>query len=333
MAAFTVIVTAASRRVPLVRAFQSAVADLFGAEGHVVVADVNPMSPAVHVAERAYRVPLSTEPGYVDAVLAICRAEGVRLVVPTIDDEVPVFGRAIERFAAEGILVACSPEQTATICTDKYATCTHLRAKGVAAAATYLPGSLPADVALPLFVKPRTGRGSIGAFNARTPQELAFFLSYVADPVIQEYLEGAEYTIDVLCDFTGEPISIVPRERVVIRAGVIDRGRTVGDQDLIDLARDTTRALRFHGAINIQCRRSRGVPTIFEINARFAGGIPLAIAAGADLPRWLVQIAAGMPVPPRVGAFTRDLWMTNYDTGIFLPQDAVDILRPVPSPR
>ena len=331
MAAYTVLVTAASRRVPLVKAFQRAVADLFGDAGRVVVADVNPMSPAVHVVERAYRVPFSTEPGYVDAVLAICRAEGVALVIPTIDDEVPVFGEAVRRFAAEGIVVACPPAETAAICVDKFTTCNHLRAHGVAAAATYLPSALPRDLELPLFVKPRAGRGSIGAFAARTRRELDFFLGYVGDPVVQEYLDGAEYTIDVLCDFDGQPISVVPRERVVIRAGVIDRGRTVADDDLIALAVATARQLRFHGAINIQCRRARGVPTIFEINARFAGGIPLAIAAGADFPRWLIQLARGEALSPRIGQFTPDLWMTNYDTGIFLPRAAVDVLRPVPS--
>ena len=331
MPALNVLVTAASRRVPLVRAFQRALTELGGEAGRVVVADVNPLSPAVHVVDRAYRVPLSSAPDYVDAVLAICRAEQVSLVVPTIDDEVPIFGRASARFAAAGVVVACSPAETAVICGDKFATCSHLRAHGVAAAATYLPGTLPPGVSLPLFVKPRIGRGSIGAFPATTSEELAFFQTYVTDPVIQEYLDGTEYTIDVLCDFTGRPISIVPRQRVVIRAGVIDRGRTVADEDLMALALDTTRVLRFHGAINIQCRRAHGVPTIFEINARFAGGIPLTIAAGADFPRWLLQLARGEVVASQVGRFTPDLWMTNYDTGIFLSRGSVDVLLPVPA--
>ena len=136
MPALNVLVTAASRRVPLVRAFERALAALDGDGGQVVVADVNPMSPAVHVVDKAYRVPLSSEPGYVDAVLAICRAEHISLVVPTIDDEVPIFGKAVEQFAAEGVVVACSPAATATICDDKFATCSYLRAHGVAAAAT-----------------------------------------------------------------------------------------------------------------------------------------------------------------------------------------------------
>ena len=74
---------------------------------------------------------------------------------------------------------------------------------------------------------------------------------------MQEYLDGPEFTIDVLCDFRHRPISIVPRERVVVRAGVIDRGRTVHDRTLIELAKSVTQALPFSGAINIQCRRGQ----------------------------------------------------------------------------
>ena len=47
-----VLVTAGSRRVPLVRAFQRAVRATGG--GIVVVADVNPLSPAVYAGDKAH---------------------------------------------------------------------------------------------------------------------------------------------------------------------------------------------------------------------------------------------------------------------------------------
>ena len=83
MALRNVLITAASRRVPLVRAFRRAL-DRLGA-GSVVVTDVNPLSPAVYAAERAFRVPLATEPDYVDRIRDICAAMDVGLVVPTIE--------------------------------------------------------------------------------------------------------------------------------------------------------------------------------------------------------------------------------------------------------
>lgn len=332
MSRLNVLVTAASRRVPLVRAFRDAL-DGLGVTGQIFVTDVNPLSPAVHVADRAFEVPLSTDDTYLDAVSEICDREDVGLVVPTIDDELPVFAAVADSFLSRGIRVAVSPFETVDICNDKYRTCRHLSGHGVAAAASWLPAELPLRTRLPLFVKPRGGRGSVQAFPATTPRELEFFVGYVHDAVVQDYLSGPEFTLDVLCDFEGRPLSVVPRERVVIRAGVIDRGRTVNDEALIDLGLACCRALSFAAAVNIQCRVVRGVPTVFEINPRFSGGIPLSIAAGADFPRWLVELALGRGVPARIGAFEGDLWMTAYESAIFLDAHRLQVLEPLPGVR
>ena len=316
-----VLVTAGSRRVPLVQAFQRALRQTGG--GAVVVADVNPLSPAVYVADRSYQVPLADDPAYVDALLEICRAERIGLLVPTIDDELTTLAEAAPRLLAEHVRVAVSPAASTRACNDKLETWRLLDAHGVAAAPTWLPGDLPADLAFPLFIKPRIGRGGVAAFPVRSTRELAFFLDYVADPVLQPFLNGPEYTIDVLCDFEGEPLSVVPRERAVIRAGVVDRGRTVRDTALIGLGVQCARAIRAVGAINIQCRVVDDTPVVFEINPRFSGGIPLTIAAGADFPRLLVQLARGRRVAPKIGWFQEGLWMTSYETSVFIAEQAI----------
>jgi carbamoyl-phosphate synthase large subunit len=323
---FNILITAASRRVPLVLAFREGLKSL-GNPGAVIATDVNPMSPAVHFCDRAYRVPLSSDPGYLAAIRTICEGEQIGLIVPTIDDELPLFGAAVADFADRGVRVAASPEATALVCDDKYATCCFLRTAGVAAAESLLPAQLPKNPYIPAFVKPRRGRGSVFAFPARSAKELAFFVTYVPDPVVQEYLDGPEFTIDVMCDFSGRPISIVPRQRVVIRAGVIDRGCTVNDPALIDLAMACASAMVFVGPINIQCRTVNGRPTVFEINARFSGGIPLTIEAGAHFPRMLIQLALGQQVEPVIGQFRDGLWMSNYESSLFFPPEHLDRLR------
>jgi carbamoyl-phosphate synthase large subunit len=325
-----VLITAASRRVPLVQAFKQALISL-GVPGRVVVTDVNPLSPAVHVADRAYRVPLAHDPEYLPELLKICETENIGLAVPTIDDEVELFGAARETFANLGVLAACSSRETAAVCNDKYATWRTLAEYGISAARTYLPDQVSEQPRFPLFIKPRVGRGAVGAHVIRNRRELDFFLTYVDQPVIQEYLDSPEYTIDVLCDMRGRPIQIVPRERVVIRAGVIDRGRTVKWPALIELAEQTCKAIPFAGALNIQCRLREGWPAIFEINPRFSGGIPLTIAAGADFPRLLLKIALGIQVPPAIGDFKEGTWMTSYETSFFL--DEANLRLPVCEPR
>ena len=103
-----VLVTAASRRVALVLALKKGLDDA-GVAGKVLVTDVNPLSPAVHVADGAFAVPMSADPDYLDAIEAICGHEDIGLIVPTIDDELPVFSSATARFAALGVFVAVSP--------------------------------------------------------------------------------------------------------------------------------------------------------------------------------------------------------------------------------
>jgi len=318
-----VLITAASRRVPLVQAFQSVLRTEHG--GRVIVTDVDPSSPAVHVAHRAYRVPLATHPEYIDALLDVCVNEEIGLLVPTVDDELEVVARARVRFTDIGVSVACSPDSTAALCNDKYATCHHLADHGVEAARTWLPGQIPDDAPELLFIKPRVGRGGVGAFTIRNRRERDFFLEYVASPVVQEYLQAPEYTVDMLCDWNGEPIFIVPRERTVIRSGVIDRGRTVKNDALQALALAVAAAIRFQGPVNIQCRMRGDVPVVFEINPRFSGGIPLTVAAGANFPSALVRMARGESLSPRLGEFRPNLWMTKYDAALFLPAEGVQL--------
>src|SRR6266404_4690244 len=120
MKKINVLITAASRRVPLVRAFRNAVEN-FG-KGRVITTDINPLSPALYFGHKHHIVPLTTDRYYIPIIESICDTEEVDLVIPTIDDELPIFGRVRDRFAQLGVAVAVSGEQTSIICNDKYET-------------------------------------------------------------------------------------------------------------------------------------------------------------------------------------------------------------------
>lgn len=322
MREINILITAASRRVQLIRAFLHALKRL-GLKGNVITTDMSCLSPGLYFGTKHYIVPLTTDEQYIPIIKSICFKERIHLLIPTIDDELPLFGKYRDDFSAVGIRVAVSNAQTGLLCNDKYASARFLSDKGIASAKSWLPGSLhPSALRYPLFLKPRNGRGSVGAFTIRNERELRFFMNYVQNPVVQEYLEGKEYTIDLLADFEGNVISVVPRERMVVRAGVTDRGRTLNHGAMIDLAVRTAEALNIHGPANIQVKLHNDIPTIFEVNPRFSGGIPLTIAAGADFPAWLIEMAGGRNVEPCIGKFTDGLIMTCYESAVFLPDAA-----------
>ena len=145
-----------------------------------MVCDVNPASPAVHLADRAFEVPYSDDPDYFDAVRAICVRHQIGLVVPTIDDEIPRFAAVRDRFDAIGIAVAASPLDTALApAPTSGRPAAGWRRRASRRRRRGCRTSCPTSPRFPLFVKPRSGRGSVQAFPARDAVELAFFLRYV----------------------------------------------------------------------------------------------------------------------------------------------------------
>ena len=325
-----VLVTAASRRVPLVRAFRNAVERL--GRGRVVTTDMNPLSPALYFGHKHYIVPLTTDGHYIPIIESICDAEDVNLIVPTGDDELPIFGRSLPQFQRAGIDVAVSSERTSIICNDKYETFLFCIANDIKTARTRLPADLDfSGLQYPVYVKPRCGRGNVNVFAGHNETQLRSFLEYVPDAVVQDRLAGTEFAVDVLCDFRGRVISVVPRERLVIGAGVSDKGITRRHAQVMAFAKDLAAKLQIIGPANIQCKWDGQDVTLIEVNPRFSGGIPLTIAAGADFPSWLVQMRGGVNLASQFGKFQDGLAMMSFEEGIFATE--TELMRQMEAPR
>ena len=95
--------------------------------------------------------------------------------------------------------------------------------------------------------------GSQGVFIAKNNKELEFFSSYVPSPIIQEFIEGKEYTIDVFCDRGGRVVSCVPRERLQVRAGEVSKAITRNHKKIIKQAVDICEKLGGLGPLTLQC--------------------------------------------------------------------------------
>jgi carbamoyl-phosphate synthase large subunit len=63
-----------------------------------------------------------------------------------------------------------------------------------------------------------------------------------------------------------------------------------------------------------------GRAAVFEINARFGGGYPLAHAAGARFTQWLIEDALDLPSSAS-SEWTDGLMMLRYDAAVFCRRD------------
>lgn len=321
--------TSVGRRVELLRAFRRAY-QLLGLRGHIVALDMNPLAPALREADRRYLVPRTGDLGYVPAVLDVCRRERVDLVFPLIDPDIPALAGHAADLAAVGARLMTVSAEAAAVTRDKWLTARFFRRIGVPTARCWLRGDLePERAAFPLFVKPRNGSAGKNAFKVNNPQELTFLSEYVRDAIVCEYLSGPEVTSDVACDGPGEVLAVVSRQRLETRSGEVSKGVTVHDPAVRDACLRIAAMLPAAGPITVQCIRSGGGLYFTEINARFGGGVPLAVAAGADVPGWLLARAAGIPVEvPPPGTYQAGLYMTRFDDSFFLTESEREQVPP-----
>ncbi|WP_372440874.1 ATP-grasp domain-containing protein [Mycolicibacterium mengxianglii] len=334
----TVLVSSAGRRVELVRGFRRAIASL-GVGGLVVASDASWYSSAFHEADEGIIVPLLDAPDFVPALLEACEKWEVDLLVPTIDTEMATLAEIRQQFTDIGTTVLMPGSDVVRIAADKQLTHDWLVANGFPTVRQSIPAAVLADPAVwsfPLVTKPRFGSAGVGVAMPADAGELAAELGRPGrrETVVQSLARGHEYTIDVLADRSGRAVCAVPRRRIEVRAGEVSKGVTVRSRRLQDLAGEICSALPgAFGAINIQVfvDGDPDDPTaemaVIEINARYGGGFPLALEAGADFPRWQLEDHLGLPSTAAADAWRDGLVMLRYDAAVFVDEAQNPVVR------
>ena len=285
--------TSIGRRVELIQAFKVA-AEKNNVDLVIYGADMSDSAPAMLFCDRTVIVPRIKSEQYIPTLLSICESEKIDALIPTIDTDLMVLAENRERFGAVGTRVVISAPDKIALCRDKRLTAGYFHSVG-------LESPCPVDDindyvgGLPAFIKPKDGSSSVFAYKVNNDQELSAYASQVPDYIIQPFVEGTEYTVDIFCDFQGNPILITPRIRLAVRAGEVLKTQIVQDQQIIDEMKRLLEDYRPCGPITVQLIRQKetGVDYYIEINPRFGGGAPLSMLAGADAAQALLRLLGG----------------------------------------
>jgi carbamoyl-phosphate synthase large subunit len=309
----------AGRRVELLRAFREAYSTL-QVPGSIVAFDMDPLAPALQLADKMFIVPPIESPDYIPTLAGLCRDLAIDVIFPVLDPDIVVLAQNKKAFEEAGTRLAIVSFEVATMTADKWLTKQFFQGLGLRVPRSWLPGQLKSqDLPYPVFAKPRDGSAGKNCFQARDQRELEFLLGYVPNPMIEECLPGPEITTDVICDLNGTVLGIVSRKRIEVRSGEVAKGVTVFDQTVMDACTKIARALPAVGPLTVQCMMRDSTAYFTEINARFGGGLPLGIAAGVNAPLWLLAKIAGIAIEiPPLGSYKKNLYMTRYDDSFFL---------------
>ncbi len=302
-------------RVALIRAFSQA-RDALGNAGAIVGADSDPDAPALKVCDAVHGLPPFADATCIEALLKICQREAVTAILPQSNKAVEFLDRHRDAFADPSILAYLQTPETIATCHDKLKLAEFLREQGIAAPHTLLDEKPPPQ--FPLIAKPRRGEGGKHTVRIENAEELDFYARKYPGHLIQQYVEGREFTVDWFSDRNGKPLCVVPRERLAVRGGEVMVSRIRLDPAIIEATTVFGKRLRLAGPCNLQGIRAQSGEFMFtDVNLRFGSGTVHTIEAGGAIPQMMYNDLAGEAVaPPNV----RDgSMMMRYIDAFFTP--------------
>ncbi|SDH59164.1 haloacid dehalogenase superfamily, subfamily IA, variant 1 with third motif having Dx(3-4)D or Dx(3-4)E [Pseudobutyrivibrio sp. 49] len=311
-----ILFTGVGRRIELLKAFRQAALCL-KVNLKIYGADMAGTAPALAYCDFTRRVCGMKEPQYIDELLEICKADNIDLLIPTIDTDLLVLSQNAGRFDEIGTKVLISKPDKIAICRDKNNTGEFFESCGLKAPKTY-NDYRKYDNKFPCFIKPKDGSSSINAFKVEDAQELEVYAHQVEDYIIQPFVSGREYTIDIFCDFDGNPIFITPRERLQVRAGEVLKTQIHMDSVMIEESKKLIADFKPCGPMTVQLIQDEvtGENYYIEINPRYGGGAPLSMKAGARSAEAVLRLLCGESVGYFDGVIEDDAIYSRFDDSV-----------------
>jgi len=315
-----ILITSAGRRVSLVRSFQKELKKI-DSNSKVIAVDANPtLSAACHAADGFFKVPRLDHPGYIDELVVLCKANSISLIIPTIDTELLLLAENKERLAAYGIKSVVASIDFIAKCRDKRKIHKFFTDNSVEIANEYSKENYK----LPMFLKPWDGSRSVDTFLIKSESDLTDYQLEHPKLMFLEYLDHKlydEYTCDLYYSKDHKLKCVVPRKRISVRDGEVNKGLTVNN-DLVDYIRERLSYIDgVVGCITVQFFKHITEPKIFgiEVNPRFGGGYPLSYLAGANYSKWIIEeYLLDKEIPESFDCWEDNLLMIRYDHEILV---------------
>lgn len=278
-----------------------------------------PSTPFLQACDAVLDEPAGEGEEFVEQALAICLRHGVDVFVP--GRNMVTAAEHAGRFAAAGVRLMCSSADAARVFTTKSGQYAEMAARGFPVprtrTVTTLTGFRTAYEELSaggaqVCVKPDVDHGGQGfriidgaaeRLDALleppsvrvSPATLERILGSVEEfpaLVVGEYLEGPEFSVDVLSTPAGQVLAVVPRGK----SGPPWTRQLVADPEVVRLAERIVTDFGLSYLNNVQVRYSGGRPMILEVNTRAASGTYQSAASGLNLPWLAMALALGEPV-------------------------------------
>ncbi len=303
-----ILFTCAGRRKYLIDYFKKELPNFGG--GVVVGADMSTMAPALSSCDKLYEVKSVYSDKYIDTLLKICKKEDINALISLSDLELPILARNKHKFSSLGVKLIVSDNNVIDICSDKWKTIEFALENNIPVPKTYLyvkdamSDIKSGNVSYPLIVKPRWGSASFGLKVVRSDEGLISFFdkcgkdiakSHIANfgeqnenVIVQEYIVGKEYGLDIFNDLNSKYRGVICKEKLSMRSGETEKSLSVCSLKFEEYANNIATNLRHIGNLDCDFLENENGLFLLELNPRFGGGYPFSHESGGNLVRALL---------------------------------------------
>ncbi|MCX6814201.1 MAG: ATP-grasp domain-containing protein [Candidatus Aenigmarchaeota archaeon] len=325
-----------------------------GRKLRIITADINPEAYGFHLANKCYVIPRGDSPDFIPKMLEICRKERPSVLFSWVDPELLPLSKAKKEFESLGTRVALSEPKAIETSQNKGKCYEFFRNDGITPEFGFAKNSAEFERVVKKLgfpkkpvcfkpsvsygmrgfriLKPSASRGEI-LFKEKPDSAFADFgdimgilkeyekKSQIPELLVMEYLEGKEYTVDILLE-KGRPVITIPRLRVVTKQGVSTVAVIEKNAEVIQKTELVAKRLGLNFNANIQFRYSgsgqSGEAKLIEVQPRLAGTTVACVGAGANLPYLGLKISLGEKIQvPQVkwGTVMKRFWEEVYSDG------------------
>lgn len=288
-----------------------------------------PYAHALYLVGDARRISLPPlgDGHFVANLIDECMQRGIRVVIPSGDDELIVLNDARDRLDERGIELLAPSAAVVTACNDRrrlFESCRDIVA--IPRISTIDDSFQTRDWTFPVQVRKRCRDKGDEVGVASTPAELDR-IGWGEDLMAQTYLGGERYYVEVLCDESGAPVFCQPVVELRSRESHSTAYRTIHDPELQNLALRVVAHLGLNHAASVRFQRDRDDNLFLtDVTPRFSRALPLVVAAGFNPVVAALRGLLGIERPRRPEHMA-DMAMIPGSDPLFLPCEEVERLE------
>ena len=297
-----ILFTCAGRRNYLINYFKDALGD----DGQTIALDMDETAPALADADISIKAPSIYDNKYIKFLIDIIDKYNINALISLNDLELPILSKNIDKLSINNIKIIVSDENVIKKSFDKFETAKFLKNINLNTPLTFnsitkvKSALIENKVKFPLVVKPRWGSCSINVdfVNDEYELDLVYMLQKIRlkntilsevskdSPdnaiLIQEKINGVEYGMDVLNDFSGNYYSSFSRKKLLMRSGETDKAVSVINKELLSIGETIGKKLKHLGNLDCDVFFDGKKYYVLELNPRFGGGYPFSHEAGIN---------------------------------------------------